>query len=102
MTSRYRSLHHISDTMIPWQTATPNAYSSANPNMILLVSNGTLLDSLYNVSTTSNLTRSDKDLTSVHDIEYDLSIRKAILYVQIVVGTLGAMLLFCYMFHARR
>lgn len=39
---------------------------------------------------------------TVHDIEYDHVLRKAILYVQIVVGLLGAVLLFSYMVHARR
>ncbi|RUS84005.1 hypothetical protein EGW08_008227 [Elysia chlorotica] len=39
---------------------------------------------------------------SVHDIEYDMPLRKAILYIQIVVGILGAILLFIYMMHSRR
>ena len=39
---------------------------------------------------------------SVHDIEYDMPLRKAILYVQIAIGILGAVLLFIYMMHARR
>ncbi|CAG5128104.1 unnamed protein product [Candidula unifasciata] len=103
MTSPYQSIHHYSDVMIPWQTVMPSAYSSVNPSMMLFGSNNTLWESLYNVSAVSNHTRPDKDSkTSVHDIEYDVSIRRAILYVQIVVGILGAILLFGYMFHARR
>ncbi|GFN75273.1 hypothetical protein PoB_000177900 [Plakobranchus ocellatus] len=39
---------------------------------------------------------------TVHDIEYDMPLRKAILYVQIVIGILGAVLLFVYMIHLRR
>ncbi|GFR88858.1 hypothetical protein ElyMa_004264200 [Elysia marginata] len=39
---------------------------------------------------------------SVHDIEYDMPLRKAILYLQIVIGILGAILLFIYMMHSRR
>ncbi|XP_005111608.1 vasopressin V2 receptor [Aplysia californica] len=39
---------------------------------------------------------------TVHDMEYNTDIRKAILYVQIVVGITGALMLFFYMLHSRR
>lgn len=97
-----------SDPVTKWPTKQFTPPSVPNVNLTFLDSNETLWENVHNVTgsnvTGSNVsTRTTKDVEkTVHDIEYDYSIRIAILYVQIIVGILGAILLFSYMLHARR
>ena len=55
---------------------------------------------LSNASNVTNSSTSPEE--TVHDKGYNMEIRKATLYLQIVVGIFGAMLVFAYMIHSRR